>query len=114
MASLDVVSNVHTVDEAGNVSITPTCSYYNITNGTATIKTSPGRLIGVIVNSHTSGTIKLFDQASGAAGTAVGPIICNTITLAAGERAIDFRGLKFGTGCIGTVGGTANLTFLYN
>ena len=112
MASLDVVSNVHTVDEAGNVSITPSCSYYNITNGTATIKTSPGRLIGVIVNSHTSGTIKLYDQANNTSG--YGPIICNTITLAAGERAIDFRGLKFGTGCIGTVGGTANLTFLYN
>lgn len=96
------------LDDA-NDSITtyPKCSYLN-TAASALIKTGAGQLYGIIVNSHTSGTLKLWDNTA-----ASGTVLCNTITFAVGERWIPLMGATFGTGLYATIGGTADLTILY-
>lgn len=73
------------------------------------VKTGFGTISAVIVNSHTSGTIKLWDNTS-----AAGTVICNTITLVAGERVIDLGGISFNTGLYVTIGGTADVTIVYS
>ena len=84
------------------------CSYVNLA-ASALVKTGAGQLYGMVVNSHSGAQIILYDNTSGAA-----PIICNTITLAAGERYIDFKGLTFGTGLYFTLSaGTINATLFY-
>lgn len=82
--------------------------YKNVT-ASALIETGPGTLQGVIVNSHTSGTLKFWDNTSAAT-----TVIFNTITLGATERWIPFLGAKFTVGCFLTIGGTADVTVLYN
>ena len=81
------------------------------TNGSASalIATGPGVLVGLVVNSHSSGTVKFWDNTSAAT-----TVIFNTITLAAGERWIPFFGAKFTTGCYLTVGGTIDYTVITN
>lgn len=85
------------------------------TNITASglVKTGSGVLHGVIINSHSSGTLKLWDNTS-----AAGTVICNTITFSAvattGERFIPFYGLAFSTGLYATIGGTADITLVYH
>jgi len=73
------------------------------------VKTGFGTISAVIVNSHTSGTIKLWDNTS-----AAGTVICNTITLAVGERVIDLESISFNTGLYVTIGGTADVTIVYS
>lgn len=107
----DFETNLEHVDNDLNETITESASYVNITTGTVIVKNAPGRLISAIVNSHSSGTLRIIDAA---ADTSMIPMICNTISFAAGERQINFHGLKFGTGCLVNVGGTINLTLLYN
>jgi hypothetical protein len=82
--------------------------YKNIT-ASALIKTGVGTLEQIIVNSHSSGTIKIWDQTSAAT-----PVICNTITLGSGERFIEFEGLAFTNGLYITIGGTADITVVYS
>lgn len=86
--------------------------YKNI-SASGLVKTGSGVLKSIIINSHSSGTIKLWD-----ALTATAPIICNTITLSAvattGERTIEFEDLAFTTGLYVTLGGTADITVIYN
>lgn len=116
------VSSSHTLDDNGNVltalnvglddvndSITtyPKCSYLN-TAASALIKTGAGQIYGVIINSHTTGTLKLWDNTA-----ASGTVICETISFAAGERWIPLMGATFGTGLYATIGGTANITILF-
>lgn len=72
------------------------------------IKTGAGELKSVIVNSHTSGTLKFWDNTSAAT-----TVIFNTITLAAGERVIDLGDVAFNTGLYLTIGGTADVTVSY-
>lgn len=79
-------------------------------NGTTSqqIKANAGTLWGIVVNSHTSGTIKLWDNTS-----AAGTVIFNTITLTAGANFIMFPvGISFYTGLYITVGGTIDYTLL--
>lgn len=92
-----------------NDSITnyPKCSYVNL-SASALVKTGAGQIYGVIINSHTSGTLKLWDNTA-----ASSTVLCNTITFAAGERFIPLLGATFGTGLYATIGGTADLTILY-
>lgn len=73
------------------------------------IKTGQGVILGVIINSHTAGTLKLWDNTAGS-----GTVLFETITFGAAERDIDFFGAKFTTGLYATIGGTANLTIVYN
>lgn len=82
--------------------------YVNL-SASALIETGPGTLQGVVINSHSSGTLKFWDNTSAAT-----TVIFNTITLASGERWIPFFGAKFTTGLYLTIGGTADVTVIYN
>jgi hypothetical protein len=81
---------------------------YKNLSSSALVKTGYGEIVGIIVNSHSSGTLKLWD-----ALTATTPILCNTITLVAGERWIPFFNATFDTGLYLTIGGTADVTVVY-
>jgi len=74
----------------------------------ASIKATPGMLIGVVVNSHTSGTLKFWNNTAGS-----GAVLFNTITLAVGERYIPFYNANFNVACFLTIGGTADVTVIY-
>lgn len=78
-------------------------------SASALVKTGSGTLAGVIINSHSSGTLKLWDSL-----TAANTIICNTMTFAAGERFIPLYGITFNTGLYATIGGTADITIVYH
>lgn len=81
------------------------------TNGTASalIKTGAGAFYGVIVNSHTSGTLKFWDNTSAAS-----TVLMNTYTFPAGSGMYVFpAGISFNTGLYATVGGTIDYTILY-
>ena len=92
-----------------NDSITsyPKCNYVNLT-ASALVKTGAGQVYGVIINSHTAGTLKLWDNTSAAT-----TVIENTISFAVGEHFIPFMGETFATGLYATIGGTADITLLY-
>jgi len=84
---------------------------YKYTNGTTSqlIRTGPGQVAGVIVNSHTSGTMKLWD-----ALTATGTVITNTYTFPAGSGMYMFpKPVDFYTGLFFTVGGTLDYTIVW-
>lgn len=84
------------------------CKYSNITASGA-VKSSAGTLYGIVINSHTGGTLKLWDQTSAAV-----PVLINTYTFTAGSGNIMFpMGVSFNTGLFATVGGTVDLTILY-
>ena len=78
-------------------------------SASALVKTGSGRAQGVIINSHTSGTLKLWDSL-----TASGTVINETMSFAVGERFIPLFGVAFTTGLFATIGGTANITIVYN
>lgn len=73
------------------------------------VYTGAGAVVGVVVNSHTSGTLKLWDNTS-----AAGTVLFNTITFAAGSQFCPLFGAKFFTGLFATVGGTVDITLVYN
>lgn len=84
----------------------------NYLNGTTSqlVKTGSGRFSGFIVNSHTSGTLKFWDNTSAAT-----TVLLNTITFAAGPNFILFpKDVRFTTGLFVTVGGTIDYTIFYN
>ncbi len=81
--------------------------YKNI-SASALVKTGAGIIKGVIINSHSSGTLKLWDNTSGAT-----TVICNTITFGAGERFIPLYCVAFDVGLYATIGGTADITIIY-
>jgi hypothetical protein len=83
-------------------------SYKNLT-ASGLVKTGQGTVSGIIVASHSSGTIKLWD-----AVTAAVPVLVNTMTLATGERYIPLYDANFTTGLYVTIGGTADITVVYN
>jgi hypothetical protein len=105
----DVSTTLNTTLDDTNDSITnyPKCSYAN-TAASVLIKTGAGQAYGVVINSHTSGTLKLWDNTAGS-----GTVLCETISFAAGERFIPLLGATFGTGLYATIGGTANITILF-
>lgn len=82
--------------------------YQNITADTL-IKTGSGVVAGIVVNSHTSGTIKLWDNTS-----AAGAVIVNTYTFPAGSSVVTFpKPLTFTTGLYADIGGTVDLTIVF-
>lgn len=82
--------------------------YKNLT-ASALVKTGFGKVAGFIVNSHTSGTLKLWD-----ALTATTPVIMDTFTFPAGSGMYKFpESISFDTGLYATIGGTANITLIY-
>ncbi len=94
-------------DVNDGVSVYPKCSYVNL-SASAVVKSEAGQIYGIIINSHTAGTLKLWDNTAGS-----GIVLCNTISLAVGERFIPLLGATFGTGLYVTLGGTADITILY-
>ena len=92
----------------GELYVAPFSLYTNF-SASALIKTGPGTVQGVMINSNTSGTLKLWDNTSAAT-----TILCNTITFAATDRFLPLFGAKFNTGLYATIGGTADLTIFYN
>jgi hypothetical protein len=83
--------------------------YSNISASTDAIKTGNGTLYGIIVNSHTNGTIKIYD-----AITQTSTVIMNTFSFPAGSGVYMFGpGVSFYTGLSVTIGGTADVTLLY-
>lgn len=86
----------------------PDASSVNLT-ASALIKTGSGRVQGIVINSHTAGTLKLWDNTAGS-----GTVLTNTMTFAVGERFIPLLGATFGTGLYATIGGTADITIIYN
>jgi hypothetical protein len=82
--------------------------YTNITADTL-IRTGGGQVHGVIVNSHTSGTLKLWDNTSAAT-----TVISNTYTFPAGSQVINFpQPIDFYTGLYADIGGTVDLTIIW-
>jgi len=84
-----------------------TYTYKNI-SASGLVKTGNGKIKGIIINSHTGGTVKLWDAVSAAV-----PIICNTITFGAAERFIPLYDIEFTVGLFATIGGTADITIVY-
>ncbi len=69
-----------------------------------------GTVVGVIVCSHTSGTLKLVD----APNSAVGRLLLDTWTLAAGPQVLTFpEPLDFYEGVHAVCGGTVNLELVW-
>jgi len=81
--------------------------YKNLT-ASGLVHTGFGSVVGIVVNSHTAGTIKLWDNTSAAT-----TVLANTITLGATERFIPLYEAGFTTGLFVTIGGTADITVIY-
>lgn len=73
----------------------------NITSGTL-IKTGAGQIKAIVINSHTSGTLRVLDGLTGA-----GTLMFGTITLGSAERELKFHNTDFSTGLYVDLGGTA-------
>lgn len=83
--------------------------YANVTASANAQVTGPGTLYGIIVNSHTAGTIKIYDSL-----TQANTVIMNTFSFTAGSGVLSFpQGISFYTGLSFTIGGTADITLLY-
>ncbi len=77
------------------------------------VKSGGGYVYGVIVNSHSSGTLKLWNNTSAALSGSINPqsegLIHDTITFAVGPGIYTFPApIPFTVGCYATVGGTLN------
>jgi hypothetical protein len=84
---------------------------YNYKNLSASglVKTGYGTVAGIIIASHTGGTVKLWDNTSAAT-----TILVNTMTFAAGERFVPLYDAAFNVGLYVTIGGTADITVVYS
>lgn len=83
---------------------------YTNLSASAAVKSGTGVVYGFVVNSHTSGTLKLWDNTA-ASGTA----ILNTITFAADSGIVVSLpvGIRFVVGLYATIGGTADITIIW-
>jgi hypothetical protein len=71
------------------------------------VHTGFGRLVGMYVNSTTSGTIKFYDNTA-----ASGTVINNTITPAVGYH--NLGEAAFSTGLYASIGGTLDVTLYFD
>lgn len=76
--------------------------------GSGLVYTGKGTLSGIVVGSHTNGTVKIYDGL-----TSAGTVLVNTYTFASGSSVLDFMGIKFNTGLYITTGGTLDITVVY-
>jgi hypothetical protein len=97
-------------DLTNNVLNTRRPMTYTNLSASALIKTGAGVVAGFIVNSHSSGTLKLWDNTSAAT-----TVLLNTITFAAGSGIVVNLGsdIQFSTGLYATIGGTADITIFW-
>jgi len=86
--------------------LTKANKYKNLTASTNAIKGGPGVLVGMYVNSTSSGTIKLYDSL-----TQANTVLNNTITPAVGWHSLGNG--AFGVGLSATIGGTLDVTLYY-
>lgn len=83
--------------------------YTNLT-ASALVKTGFGKVAGFIVNSHTVGTLKLWDNTSAAT-----TVVMNTFTFPAGSAMYKLpETISFNTGLYATIGGTADITIIWD
>lgn len=83
-------------------------NYTNITADTL-IKTGAGLVFGFIVNSNTSGSLKLWDNTSAAT-----TVLMNTYTYAAGSSVVMLpAAVAFTTGLYADVTGTQDITIIW-
>lgn len=77
---------------------------------TGLVRTGEGKVMGVIVSSHSSGTLKLEDSVGGGQD-----LLVNTYTFATGSQIITFpKPIHFFNGLYATLGGSNNkLTFVF-
>lgn len=76
----------------------------------AAVSAVPSVANAILVSSHTSGTIKLWDSTA-----ASGTVALDTYTYASGSQVIYLGGLKFNTGIFADVGGTTQkITLVWN
>lgn len=97
---------------SGYSTLTSTQNYglYTPVTANVLVKTGPGTVQGIIVSSHTNGTIKLWDSL-----TAANSFILDTYTYATGSQYINLFGAKFTTGLFADVGGTTQkITIVWN
>lgn len=80
---------------------------YKHISASALVKNGAGWLGGWLVNSSTSGTLTIYDNTA-----ASGTIVVNAIPLTAGQY-IPFPSIM-GKGIYAVIGGTADITILYN
>lgn len=80
--------------------------YVNKTASANAIKTGQGILVGMYVNSTSSGTIKIYDSL-----TQANAVINNTITPAIGYH--NLGSAAFTVGLSVTIGGTLDVTLYY-
>ncbi len=74
------------------------------------VYTGKGCVEGIIVSSHTSGTLKLWDSLTGA-----GTVLVDTFTYPSGSTTIPLFGAKFLTGLYADMNGTTQkITVVYN
>lgn len=85
----------------------------NYTQSTATVQVKPaaGKLFGIFVSSTSSGTLTVYDTATGSTSD---PKILDTITLTAGTTYANFPpGLFFNKGLYVVLANTASFTVAY-
>jgi hypothetical protein len=68
-----------------------------------------GDLKAILVNSHSSGTLKLIDSPNNTTGR----LLTDTITFAAGPQVLDLFGIEYYEGVHAVVGGTANIELIF-
>ena len=73
------------------------------------IATGAGNISGIIVGSHTSGAIKLYDYTS-----ATSTVLLNTYTFASGSQYIPLGGARFTTGLYASTSATLDVDVCYN
>jgi len=83
-------------------------SFKNIA-ATGLVTGVPGRLVGVIINSSTGGTLKLWDNNNAGSGA----IIMNTTGTLVTASSINTFGLGYANGIYATVSGTLDCTFVF-
>lgn len=86
---------------------------YSNKSADALIRTGEGTLYGYIVNSHSSGTVKIIDGTSAGAGK----IICNTQTLSTDTVPMLITmpaPVDFHTGLYIDIGGTCDYTVIWS
>lgn len=83
-----------------------TAKYKNLTASANAVKNGQGILVGMYVNSTSSGTIKIYDSL-----TQTGAVMNNTITPAVGFHPLG--GGAFAIGLSVTIGGTLDVTLYY-
>lgn len=82
------------------------CMYANLTAGT-TIFITPVILYGIIVNSHTSGVVTIWD------GSPRTTAVSGPIALPTAGSTVNLLGITTGTACTIEIAGTANVTLAY-